>query len=352
MQTNKMNFISWAKCIAILLVVLGHFLPAGDPFKVVIYNFHVPVFFVISGFLFRTGNQKPRFDKYVWSKVKRLVIPYLFFFIISLVWYNTRYDVTGSRFTDYLKLFVFHEGMTIWNAALWFIPTMLMVSLVFYFFVTKRHARISVAILTVVCIALTIRIQKVPYPIPRFGLDKAIQMCGYMGVGFLARCVYNLREEPRTLRSSLYVTLTSSLIFLMFCTISHLANGTNRISILYCDFNDILWFIPLAIIGSLSFLFLFEALPRLWIVDTIADNTLFIMGLHYIFLQLWKTEVLPTVTDTLRWQWLGGILCCLTFILLVVAYRLLCNLLRRDRFRKSGNYIAMVGEYFGLFASK
>ncbi len=349
MAENKLNFISWAKCVAILLVCIGHFLPAGNAFKVVIYTFHVPVFFLISGFLFREGERKPRFDKYLWGRVKRLGIPYALYFIISLVWYNLRYDVTASSPLAYLKVFLFHDGTTIWNYALWFVPTLFIVSIAFYFLVTKRHAWIPVAVFTFVCFAVTIWLQKTGHSIERFGLDKALHMGGYMGVGFLARRLYNLRGGTRTLRSSLCVSLTSLLIFLMFCTIAHQAFGTDRISILFCDYNDILRFVPLALIGSLSFLFMLEALPRLWLVDTIAANTLFIMGLHYIFLNLWQTEVLPTAENALAGRWLGGILCCVFFILLVSAYRHICNRLRDARFRAAGRPIAAIGECLGLF---
>ena len=45
---KRMVWIDWMKAIGIYLVVLGHFFSVGEKF---IYVFHVPLFFLISGFV-------------------------------------------------------------------------------------------------------------------------------------------------------------------------------------------------------------------------------------------------------------------------------------------------------------
>jgi hypothetical protein len=42
---DRYDFIDYAKCIGIMVICLGHFLPAGNVLKVILYSFHVPVFF-------------------------------------------------------------------------------------------------------------------------------------------------------------------------------------------------------------------------------------------------------------------------------------------------------------------
>lgn len=49
-QKNRIEWIDTAKGIGIILVLLGH--ADFEPFSKIIYMFHIPLFFFISGFLF------------------------------------------------------------------------------------------------------------------------------------------------------------------------------------------------------------------------------------------------------------------------------------------------------------
>ena len=69
---------------AMLLVLLHH---SGFPLGNVILAFHMPLFFILSGYLLMvspTGCNRP-FKEYVWRKFKRLIIPYFVFEIVNLL---------------------------------------------------------------------------------------------------------------------------------------------------------------------------------------------------------------------------------------------------------------------------
>ena len=70
-KENKM--ISAAKGIGILLVLIGHFgfIPEVKRF---IYLFHMPLFFFLSGYFFKTRSLA-ELPKYAVSKLKSLYIP-------------------------------------------------------------------------------------------------------------------------------------------------------------------------------------------------------------------------------------------------------------------------------------
>ena len=74
------------KGIAVLLVVFGHYIPASSPdywrwfAGSFIYSFHMPVFFIISGYLFGRGRQPlgPRAVlRFSGKKAQRLMVPFL-----------------------------------------------------------------------------------------------------------------------------------------------------------------------------------------------------------------------------------------------------------------------------------
>lgn len=81
------------KGIAIILVVLGHSF-SFTGFNILdnnilnryihdsIYSFHMPLFFMIAGFL--TNNYEDNLNKkFYFSKIKRLLIPYIFINIVD-----------------------------------------------------------------------------------------------------------------------------------------------------------------------------------------------------------------------------------------------------------------------------
>lgn len=76
---NRINWIDYAKTIGIALVVYGHI--RGAEGAGIIFLFHMPFFFILSGYLYKPRPIKEEWSKVLWS----LVIPYLIFNAILLL---------------------------------------------------------------------------------------------------------------------------------------------------------------------------------------------------------------------------------------------------------------------------
>lgn len=83
---NRYEWADIAKGIGIFLMVFGH---SGLPISIHdwIYSFHMPFFFILSGFFFQSG--KYSLGDFIKRKVKTLLVPYVFFVtIIELLRYG------------------------------------------------------------------------------------------------------------------------------------------------------------------------------------------------------------------------------------------------------------------------
>lgn len=96
---NKQEHILWidiSKIIGIYIVILGHILNSDKPIEgelnTMIYAFHMPFFFFVSGVLFSTKNQS--LWEFCRSKIKSIIIPYFLLNIACMLLYIPKYIYT------------------------------------------------------------------------------------------------------------------------------------------------------------------------------------------------------------------------------------------------------------------
>ena len=77
-DTKRMVFLDIAKGIGILTVVWAH---AKGPGSGYIYQFHMPFFFLVSGYLYRP---EPSLREFARRKVKSLYLPFVFWNLLAL----------------------------------------------------------------------------------------------------------------------------------------------------------------------------------------------------------------------------------------------------------------------------
>ena len=127
MTEYKYSYIDYAKAAGILLVVYGHVIIfakhpsyADVAAKNMIYAFHMPLFFVISGLLLRNRQEKKQETELVRELsviTRRLLLPYLIWSLIYIgfrLW--DRGPLPGPVLRKYAFVILTGRGM----APLWF----------------------------------------------------------------------------------------------------------------------------------------------------------------------------------------------------------------------------------------
>ncbi len=83
---SRLDYVDLAKCVAILLVVAGHIVQCffargeNEPLHAFIYGFHMPLFFLLSGFVMGVTQQRLRqqsFWDWLLHKILTLLLPYV-----------------------------------------------------------------------------------------------------------------------------------------------------------------------------------------------------------------------------------------------------------------------------------
>ena len=91
---NRLDWMDWAKTIAIALVVFGHILM---PFSKWIFGFHMPFFFMLSGFLQKKRTVR---DEAV-NSAKSLLLPYVIYNFLLLI-----YSLCTGEYTSGYPLYM------------------------------------------------------------------------------------------------------------------------------------------------------------------------------------------------------------------------------------------------------
>lgn len=149
-MTIRENWVDWAKSIGIYLVVFGHaFYPTegyGCDVKNFVYAFHMPLFFFLSGYLFK---KRDSFFCFLKKNVKSLVVPYIFFNVLCcLMDFLLISDVQFHK--KAVEDFLFGGGHS-YSGASWFLLSLFFVRLIAFVSLSgKMWLQYVILIMTVV----------------------------------------------------------------------------------------------------------------------------------------------------------------------------------------------------------
>ncbi len=126
-ENRRIEWIDVAKGVGICLVVIGHIPGMNERIINLIYSFHMPFFFILTGILVSRKPVECHFREYFTKQFKKLLCPYYVLSVINILFLATRYQDlihVPMRVIEMLSL----NGYS----ALWFIPTLFLAKLSFF----------------------------------------------------------------------------------------------------------------------------------------------------------------------------------------------------------------------------
>ena len=270
---GRIYWIDWAKFIAIILMVWAHISPL---FHDQIFLFHMPLFFMISGYLYRVRERKQELLSIFYS----LVVPYLIYNFIYLL----PLPLGGGYQKGYIVNILLgnQEQLCFLMRPLWFLVSLSMIRLLCIL-------PFDIKIIGLVCFALSILLG---------GVTSEAET-DYMQVGTSMLCFpffavgYWLRKIPIPTMTSWYRWIAIGVCMIAFFLIILFAGGESY-NVFHCRTGrSVLLFYAVTI--SLSALVL--VLCSLCLnfrnhgIERLSNGTLFILAIHLIL--FWKIPHFP-----------------------------------------------------------
>lgn len=327
-KRHRMDYIDMTRGFAICLVVLGHIW--DNPLCNFITSFHVPVFFVLSGYLTKlkdkrnqatTSSHDRRLHMELWKRTKQLMVPYV---VYSVVWISFTYFALDSSL-ELLRENVVQTVVLYGCGALWFLPAILIAQIIF---LVLRH----------ICV--------------KNNMMKALPICVTIMFGIGVAFLYTLNIECKSL-----ITILRSLVGLGFFAfgywgLHYLVNGIEHKFVLgfitlldlilaYCNgtvdlwggrFNNLLIYLITSLLGSylcVEYMFLIKQsklnikkIEQLLIY--FGCNTLPIIGTHQLLIKLIQKAVAYPFS-----RYVPGIVLCAVILFAEIIIIFIVNRLKK-----------------------
>ena len=296
---GRLPWIDWAKAIGIFLVVLGHF--PGLKGQGLIYLFHMPFFFLISGYLYKRVS----FNKEIAKVFRTLIIPYLFFnsvlLLIALLLGIFRWDCVLNILLGNQELLPAR-----FFRPLWFLVSLFIMRIVCSL-LNERYYHILLLVVVIVCLVLSsLGLLQTSYTSDYFQLQTTLICIPFFIIGYLTK-KYNLLlllEKVYYLPRLLLLIIAS----IMCVYIGYINGGVN---VFTCQYGrNYLLFLLVGLILSIVLFYVCSLVfsRPIKLVEMISEGTILIIALHVAFIDSIRHYI---QLNTL------GIICCSCLVMLI-----------------------------------
>jgi len=284
-----------------LLVIVGHLPPLEfQPIHEIIYWFHMPLFFFLSGFLLKAPTS---LGSAVVRRTRQLAIPYFCYLVIlETPKYISLINDSAHRLLrlqDLLLDFVWGgsrlKGPTV---IFWFVPVLLFACIIGYFLLdSKRTTKMYVGLAA----AIVVSVLGAPYvrnvPLP-FDIGAVPYALAFLLFGVAYR---SLQDKSRT-----WMAYAGACLFALSIALNLSGRLQYLLDMKYCKFDMPALSFIVGLAGILTTTLVSKAAARSVVLNKalghVGRKSLTVMYLHgpIIFLLYFKVKALGPTTDTLQ----------------------------------------------------
>lgn len=285
-EKKRLKYIDVIKGFSILLIVIGHILREYNStsiFLIWIYSFHVPIFFVLTGWLsYKKIYDKSQFKLMIKKDAKSLLYPYFTFSLLFVIW-----DIFECIFLNgSIKLILKDLLLTVslyGIKTLWFLTCLFLAKAIYNFQqckFDKKKIYLSNIVIIVIIFVLTHYIITIFQG--RSGIyvhiSRLIHLVGrplvaliYIYIGaFMHR---KIKQE----NNSWFLIIGLLLLNIIFGVL----NG--KVDLFSLTLNNLILYYLAASFGSLSIILFFEKIKNIKILEFFGKNSLVVMATHQKF---------------------------------------------------------------------
>lgn len=263
--------------IAILFVVFGHIQHLGGETTNYIWSFHLPLFFFISGMLYRPEKFE-NFKTFLKAKVIGIIIPYVFFYVISFTyWVLIERHMRGAdipiwQYMIGLPYGTYDVRFNDFNGSLWFLPALFSVEMIYYWIAKLKSVILNVVALIGVFVAGYF-FREYLHALP-MGIDAAMMSVCFYGFGHLVM-QKGLYEKSKQIKVWIQLSIILVMILLHYTLLPF-----TGVDLCQSKIDHPFFYIPVALVGIIGYFFVACILRRDKVLEWMGRSSLVIFAFH------------------------------------------------------------------------
>ena len=281
---GRIDYIDASKGIGIMLVVLGHLGTSFFWSSTLIYSFHMPLFFFLSGIFFR------RYDShriFLSKKIHSLIIPFMWFYLVTSILvpiaFNTFYGIDVMYYIDspiISQLIAVYIDEIFPNPPIWFLISLFEVSIIYYILndICEKHLSNGVKWIIVFSVILGLvgcLLSIMHYNFPLY-IDTSLTMMPFFA---LAHYVYSNRliqiDRWYSNKTVTFIMVVAIVILGRYVHFDYRINEYNQITLIY----------PLGFLGIYLTLVAAYKLRKNVILNYWGKNSIIILCTHFMIIE-------------------------------------------------------------------
>lgn len=282
---SRINWIDWAKTIGICLVIIGHTHLSGYEYKIkyFIYLFHMPFFFLISGYLHKRNDD---YKSYFRKTFASIIIPYFLLNFLVFIFINIPSAIFSGDFNYYMRenfLSIFTGSGFIPASTCWFLLAIFWIRLLVYWLLKLKTVYIILVIFLIISIAYYIDLSVVNFVNIPYYITQALLVTPFYVAGYYLHKTRML-EKTTKYKYSLFS------FFLLLIIVCYKLQYPYVIDIWACKMgkDPILYYLG-SFAGAFMLIFASQFFDRKTnsLVQTISTGIIFILATHqaiYVFI--------------------------------------------------------------------
>jgi len=282
---QRIEWLDNLRAIAIFFVVLGHTVGLPAHVEKLIFSFHMPIFFWISGVFAKESIRDESFGGFIARRWRKRLIPYFSFSVISYVAWFFLFRHFGSQAEMNISPirpligFFYGNGINNWlvtNTVLWFFLCLFVTEILFYFVIKLPSRLWMVAALAVFSVVGYLDVHYNPpagFRLP-WDIDIALTTVVFFGAGYLSKG-YVLGDHKPTLGRWLIMAISFG-IYVLFTFLNR------KVALVAGVYGNYVYFYLAAMGGIYFWMELAFILPKFRLFSRIGRNTLSIFSLHLL----------------------------------------------------------------------
>lgn len=278
---ERVKWVDAAKAMGLFLVFWGHILYGGSSSASIInraiYSFHMPMYFILSGYVLKP-ELKP-FNDYIRSKFKRILLPAILIYILTLpIFFSPHYlDYSSATLYTVLERILYLKGQCAYNCPIWFFFCMFQILIVIKLLDLSNASFKKIALIGIVSLVFSFGMYELRWEYFKIlGFNKLVLGLFFYTFGMILRRTSYEGRSKIVGYASIVIWVLSGIIFNTKCSMYGMKLG------------DFCLFILSGITGSLVFFALCKFFENNKNIRTYSKWTVFIVCSHYVLVTVFS----------------------------------------------------------------